>query len=361
MYISIGFSGAAGTGVNTAGLFLGEILAAKGYTLWADKEYASIIKGDNNCFFLSVSSENEMKLSKKIDLFFAFDDVAITKNQDLYQLENIIDVKTPSATHRNMFAFGACLNIVNIPLSEGEAMMRKYIKPAQYEENLVDLQAGYSYAKQNYAYLCETINLSEKIGEDKTLMMGNQLIGEGAIKAGLEFYAAYPMTPITSLIDTIVEHPEIVFFQGEDEIAVAMAMLGAKFAGKRAMCGTSGGGFALMTESIAFAHQAEIGGVYILGMRDGPSTGSPTFTSQGDLAFAMNASFGETTPIVLAPSTFEEAYTMISQAFNWADIYQHPVIVLIDKQLAEGYKSLASKDLFTHPINRGEKAVATQQ
>jgi 2-oxoglutarate ferredoxin oxidoreductase subunit alpha len=72
------------------------------------------------------------------------------------------------------------------------------------------------------------------------------------------------MTPVTSLIETIVAHPEVVFFQGEDEIAVAMAMLGARFAGKRAMCGTSGGGFALMAESIAFSHQAEIGGVYVL-------------------------------------------------------------------------------------------------
>jgi 2-oxoglutarate ferredoxin oxidoreductase subunit alpha len=95
-------------------------------------------------------------------------------------------------------------------------------------------------------------------------MFGNQLIAEGAIATGLEFYSAYPMTPVTSLLEVMLEHPEVTFFQGEDEISVAMAMLGARFAGKRAMCATSGGGFALMTESIAFSHQSEIGGVYIL-------------------------------------------------------------------------------------------------
>ncbi|MDR0650708.1 MAG: hypothetical protein LBG59_04875 [Candidatus Peribacteria bacterium] len=176
--------------------------------------------------------------------------------------------------------------------------------------------------------------------------------------AGLEFYAAYPMTPTTSLIDVIVEHPEVTFFQGEDEIAVAMAMLGARFAGKRAMCGTSGGGFALMTESVSFSHQSEIGGVYVVGQRDGPSTGSPTFTAQGDLSFVLNSGFGETTPAVLAPSTFEETYAMISQALNQSDMYQHPLVFLIDKQLAEGYKTISEKELTTVPINRGVKAVS---
>jgi 2-oxoglutarate ferredoxin oxidoreductase subunit alpha len=93
-------------------------------------------------------------------------------------------------------------------------------------------------------------------------------------------------------------------------------------------------------------------------MRDGPSTGSPTFTSQGDLNFALHASFGETTPIVLVPSTFEEAYSMMGLAFNRADLYQHPVILLTDKQLMEGYKTIEEKDLVSPEINRGEVASA---
>jgi 2-oxoglutarate ferredoxin oxidoreductase subunit alpha len=209
-----------------------------------------------------------MKLSKKIDLFFAFDEFAVKKNQEIYQLEHLIQLKDVSTPHKNTFAFGACLQIVHLPLEEGEDIIRKYITSSQQEENLAALQAGYTYAEQQYNNLCEQINLSEKRDEAKKLMFGNQLIGEGAVAAGLAFYSAYPMTPVSSLIDVLVEHPEVTFFQGEDEIAVAMAMLGAKFAGKRSMCGTSGGGFALMTESLSFSHQAELGGVYVLGMRD---------------------------------------------------------------------------------------------
>ena len=90
-----------------------------------------------------------------------------------------------------------------------------------------------------------------------------------------------------------------------------------------------------MTESIAFSNIAELGGVYILSQRDGPSTGTPTYTGQADLNYALNASFGDTFPIVLAPSTFEESYTLIGKALNRSDMYQHPVIYLIDKQLSE--------------------------
>ena len=99
---------------------------------------------------------------------------------------------------------------------------------------------------------------SQSIGTPKTLMFGNECIAKGAMESGMDFYAAYPMTPASSLIDVIAPDQRVTFFQGEDEIAVSMAMLGAKVGGKRAMCGTSGGGFALMTESIAFSNQAEI-------------------------------------------------------------------------------------------------------
>ena len=183
MKITIGFSGAAGKGVNTAGLFLAEILAEKGYSFWADKEYASIIKGDNNCFFISLSDGEEVQLSQKVDLFFAFDGFSVEKNKELYQLEHIIDLSTAQATYQNTFAFGACLGIVQIPLSEGEAVLKSHLDGKDLEGNFADLQAGYSFGKQQYSTLCQLFDLSEKRGTSKTLMMGNQLIGEGAIKA----------------------------------------------------------------------------------------------------------------------------------------------------------------------------------
>lgn len=358
MHLTIWFSWPAGTGVNTAGILIAELLAQKGFNIWADKEYASIIKGDNNCFFVSVCDDVKIFLTKKIDVFFAFDQFSVDKNQDIYDLTNIVEMKDVKVAHKNIFAFWACLEVLGIWEQEWIDFLKQEKHELDNEVNLQDLKAGYERSSQNAEWSQISFSdlwFDQNIWEKKAFKLGNQLIGEGAISAGMEFYGAYPMTPITGVIDTIVEHPEVTFFQWEDEIAVAMAMLGAKYAWKRAMCGTSWGGFALMTESISFSHQAEIGWVYLLGMRDWPSTGTPTFTGQWDLAFAMNASFWETSPAVLAPSTFEEVFTMMGLAFNRSDKYQHPIVVLVDKQLAEWYKTVSEWDLVQVEIDRWEK------
>ena len=187
-------------------------------------------------------------------------------------------------------------------------------------------------------------------------MYWNELIAKWAIASWLEFYAAYPMNPASSIIDEIIKDDKVIFYQWEDEIAVSMAMLWAKYAWKRAMCWTSGWWFALMTESIAFSNQAEIWWVYILSQRDGPSTWTPTFTWQSDLNYALNASFWDTKPIVLIPSTFEEVYSFVWKALNYSDIYQHPVIMLVDKQLSESYLSVNASELLAEPIHRGVSA-----
>lgn len=352
MRIAIWFSGAAGSGVNTSGLLLWNLLASKGYTILADKEYASIIKGDNNDFFLYISDQpGEYFLNKTIDFFFAFDDYAVSKNQKFYTLKNTINVKDQICKHKNVFCFWAALKAMNIPLEEWEKLIKEQFSGDKLEDNITDLMGGYGYMQWLGTHDGDR---SKTIGEAKTLMFGNECIAKGAIEAGMDFYAAYPMTPASSLIDVVTTDNRVTFFQGEDEIAVSMAMLGAKVAGKRSMCGTSGGGFALMTESISFSNQAEIGGVYVLAQRDGPSTGTPTYTGQADLTYALNASFGDTFPIVLAPSTFEEGYTQIGKALNWSDIYQHPVILLTDKQFSEWYIAINPKDLKAEEIKRGK-------
>lgn len=358
MRIAIGFSGAAGTGVNTSGLLLWNLLASKGYTILADKEYASIIKGDNNDFFLYVSDQpGEYFLNKTIDFFFAFDDYAISKNQKFYTLKNSINVKEQVCKHKNVFCFGAALKAMNISLEEWEKLIREQFSGEKWEENITDLIWGYAYMQWIWAHDGDR---SKTIGNPKTLMFGNECIAKWAIEAGMDFYAAYPMTPASSLIDVVTTDNRVTFFQGEDEIAVSMAMLGAKMAGKRSMCGTSGGWFALMTESISFSNQAEIWGVYVLAQRDGPSTGTPTYTGQADLAYALNASFWDTFPIVLAPSTYEEWYTQIGKALNWSDVYQHPVILLTDKQFSEGYMAIDQKDLKAAEIKRGKLVNGTE-
>lgn len=357
MRLSIWFSGPAWSGVNTAGLLLAELLAQKWYSVLADKEYASIIKGDNNNFFLYIADQEDPYIAQTIDFFFAFDDYSIKKNSEIYTLSNIFSIKTVAKKYKNTCSFGASLRALHIPLQEGIDLLKSKIKPEHRELNMIDIQAGYDYMDTVTLEECyHQYDCSQIVAPSRQLMFWNELLAEWAIASGLWFYAAYPMTPASSIIDVVVEHPDTVtFFQGEDEIAVSMAMLGAKYAGKRAMCGTSWWGFALMSESISFSHQAEIGGVYVLSMRDGPSTWTPTYTAQGDLLYAMNASFGDTFPIVVAPSTFEETYTLIGKALNRSDIYQHPVIFLVDKQLAEWYKTVDPDGLHAEPVDQGKR------
>ena len=345
MRVSIWFSGAAWSGVNTSGLLLWQLLSKKGYCVLWDKEYASIIKGDNNDFFI-YASDTDYFLTNTIDYFFAFDDYAVTKNEKLYVLKQVYNIKDQTVKYKNTFCFGAALKLLGIPLEEGVEMFSKWYSAEVLALNKECLQQGYDYITQSSEFRVQNL------GSEKSFMFGNEVIAKWAMASGLDFYAAYPMTPASSLIDVVVENKDVVFFQWEDEIAVSMAMLGAKFAGKRAACGTSGGGFALMTESISFSNQAEIWGLYILSQRDGPSTGTPTFTGQADLNYALNASFGDTFPIVLAPSTFEESYRLAGKALNRSDQYQHPVIYLIDKQLSEWYLSIDTKNLVAEEINR---------
>jgi len=375
MKISIGFSWAAGTGVNTSGMLLGELLCAKGYTVLGDKEYASIIKGDNNDFFLYISLDHPF-ITKKIDHFFPFDDYAVTKNEKLYMLKKVHKLKKTDIQYKNVYFFWASLKLLGIAREEGDKLLAEWFTGDILTENMATLAKWYEYFKT------AKYDLSKTVWPEKTFMFGNEIIGKWAIASGMDFYSAYPMTPASSLIDVIISkisedekqkisddshltssekiiwhHPKessVIFHQWEDEIAVSMAMLGAKFAGKRAMCGTSWWWFALMTESISFSNQAELWWVYILSQRDGPSTGTPTYTGQWDLNYALNASFGDTFPIVLAPSTFEEWYSLIWKALNRSDIYQHPIIFLIDKQFSESYLSVDKTKLTSYPILRGK-------
>ena len=310
-----------------------------------DKEYASIIKGDNNDFFLYISTDIPF-ITKKIDHFFPFDDYSVTKNEKLYTLKKIHKLKTSEVKYKNVYFFGAALKLLGIAREEWEALLAKSFTGDVLTANIACFAQWYEYFKT------AVYDLSKNIWPAKSFVFWNEMVGTWAIAAGMNFYAAYPMTPASSLIDVIVEHKEAIFFQWEDEIACSMAMLGAKFAGKRAMTWTSWGWFALMTESISFSNIAELGWVYVLSQRDGPSTGTPTFTGQSDLNYALNASFGDTFPIVLAPSTFEEWYNLIWKALNRSDIYQHPVIFLIDKQLSESYLSVDKTKLLAEKINR---------
>ena len=352
MHLNIAFSGPAGSGINTAWELLAQLLAENWYSVWVDKEYASVIKWSNNTMFVNVSDDSKPYFSKKVQIFIALDKLAIEKNSEIFDLDEIIDLSTVNTARKNTFAFWITVKQLNIHHKDAERVLEeRWFLAKDREWNLKALEEWIKFGEENWWIKSD---LSANIWTPLSIEFGNHLIANWAAKAGLEFYSAYPMTPASSIINWILEHPEIIFFQWEDEIAVSMAMLGASYAWKRAMCGTSGWGFALMVESLAFANQAEIWWVYVLSQRDWPSTGTPTFVAQWDLDIALNAGFGETKPIVLAPSTYEEAYKMISWALNWSEMYQHPVIFLVDKTLSECLMTIDLSKLKEPVINHGE-------
>jgi len=332
----VNFSWPAGTWINTVGLIVWNYFAKNGYNVYADKEYQSIIKWWNNNFINYISKEKPY-LTKKIDLFFAFDDEAITRNEKIYDIKQLIKVPKSSELFQNMVALAMFFKWLWLKQEEIENIVKDFfwnkVPEKIWEKNVNSIKFGY---EQEIDFKIDLAKIKET---ENSLIDGNYIIAESAVKNGLEFYSAYPMTPASSLINHITKHKEVEFFQWEDEIAVAMSMLGARFAGKKAMCGTSGGGFALMSESLSFANQAEIGWIYVLSQRAWPSTWTPTFTEQGDLLYALNASFWDTKPIVVYPSSFETAPQLVSKVFYWADKYQHPIIILLDKQFSESYIS----------------------
>ena len=338
MHLNIAFSWPAWSWINTAWELLAQLLSENWYFVWVDKEYASVIKWNNNTMFVNISDNNKPHFSKKVQIFIALDQFAIEKNSSIFELDEIIDLSTVNTDRKNTFAFWIAVKQLNINHKDAERVLEeKWFLLKDREWNLKSLDEWIEFWNQNWWI---RFDLSKKNWAPLSMDFGNHLIANWAAKAWLEFYSAYPMTPASSIINWVLGHPEITFYQWEDEIAVSMMMLWASYAWKRSMCWTSGWGFALMIESLAFANQAEIWWVYVLSQRDWPSTGTPTFVAQWDLDVALNAWFWETKPIVLAPSKYEEAYEMISWALNWSEVYQHPVIFLVDKTLSECLMSI---------------------
>ncbi len=193
----------------------------------------------------------------------------------------------------------------------------------------------------------------------RMVLKGNDALPSGALAAGLKFMSAYPMTPATGVTEFISEYSEqasVVMEQAEDEISAINMAIGAAYTGVRSMTATSGGGYALMTEALGLAGSAEIPVVVINAQRPGPSTGLPTRTEQGDLLFTVLGGSGDYPKAVLAPGDVEEAFYLMGDAFNLAEKFQIPVIVLSDQHLADSYQTVMPLDPKRITIDRGEMA-----
>jgi len=225
------------------------------------------------------------------------------------------------------------------------------------ENNKNSASAGYRYVQENFKGIYPYHIPSAPLTKKKMLLNGSQAMALGAICSGLKFYSGYPMspsTPIMEFVASVSKEYGIIVEPAEDEIAAINMVIGASFAGVRAMTATSGGGFCLMVEGLGLAGMTETPAVVVIAQRPGPSTGLPTRTEQADLRFVIHASHGEFPRAVFAPGYPEQAFYLMGKAFNMAERYQTPVIVLGDQHFNDSYFTVDQLDLDQITIDRGD-------
>ncbi|MBI4284489.1 MAG: 2-oxoacid:acceptor oxidoreductase subunit alpha [Chloroflexi bacterium] len=371
--------GEAGQGVQSVGVLLGKVFARGGFHVFADQDYESRIRGGHNFMRVRTSSRKTEAVSETVDMLLAINKETIDLHQPelassgviIYDGDTIKDVKsngflfsvpmarlaqekTGDKLMSNTVALGAALRLVGYDMALMDGLLRDHFGGDVGEANVKAAHAGYDYAAQNFR--TEFPHRLEPIGAARMFLTGNEAIALGAIAAGCKFIAAYPMTPATPILEylaTKAKDMDILVVQPEDEIAAINMALGASFAGLRAMTATSGSGFCLMVEGLGLAGVTETPCVIVNGQRPGPAVGLPTRTEQGDLAFVVHAACGDFPRAVLAPATIEDAFWVTVKAFNLAERYQVPVIILTDHYLAGSYATVDKFDMSRVTIDRG--------
>jgi 2-oxoglutarate ferredoxin oxidoreductase subunit alpha len=387
---TINIVGKSGSGLLSVGDILSNALLKAGFYLCSDREYPSLIKGGASRFMLTLDQEPVYSLDDECQLLIALDRYGIEgfksklaeggtfieaydrplklkgiyeelKKRDINCLhldaEQIIKQNQGSILMINTILLGYLFKLLNLPFNylEDEIEARFKAKTSLIQPNVACALAAF-----NEAPLVDKLALSpssDNSDSDLVAIDGNHALALGALEAGLGAYYAYPMSPASTILTYLAKMAEkgapIIVKQVEDEIAAAQMTLGSSFMGARSLVGTSGGGFDLMTETVSLAGMIETPLVVVLGQRPGPATGLPTWTGQGDLNLAIYAGHGEFARLVLAVSDPRSAFKEIQNAFNFAEQYQIPVIVLTEKFIAESKlvsKKFNSKSI---PIKRG--------
>ena len=337
--MNILFGGKAGQGANILSSLLGQALTKQGYYVFVSRDYQSLIRGGHNFNVLTFSDTPLASNDSVIDILVALDENTINLHKkELKKDGNIIQGEGKG----NMYFAGRLFKILCIDFKILEEQLRELKE--RFEENIKEARVGYEEEKK---VACRVVHNKK----DLYYMNGNQGISEGAIKSGLDVYYAYPMTPATNVLSELAEKQienNILVLELESEIAVINSAIGSAITGAKAMIGTSGGGFDLMTEALSLAGMAEVPLVIYLASRPGPSTGVATYTGQGDLSLALNAGHGEFNRIVSAPGDPKEAEELISQAFYFSQKFKIPAIVLSDKHLAESFYTFEEKPVITN-------------
>ncbi|MFH0736951.1 MAG: 2-oxoacid:acceptor oxidoreductase subunit alpha [Candidatus Micrarchaeota archaeon] len=380
-------AGQAGAGVMITSRLMVKCLTRGGYHAIGYPEYPSLIRGGHNTVQVRISDKPVNSPRQSCDLVIALNRDAIFYHKDsmvqggmiIYDqlidpsafkvrpdismrplpLSKLVSEGGGTEQMKNTAALGAALAAVGYPFGILEQLIREEL--ARKGEDVIKTnigvaKAGYDFFKSSGHSFAQITPLSDK---RRPIITGNEAISIGAIRGGMKFFAAYPMTPASSILHYLIEKERqfsIIAKQTEDEIAAINYAIGASFAGVRSMVATSGGGFALMTEALGMAGISETPLVVVISQRIGPSTGMPTWTEQGDLRFALHASQGDFPRVILAPGDVQDCFFLTAKAHNLAEKYQIPVIVLSDKFLSETVFSTDRFDQSKVKIERGKTA-----
>jgi 2-oxoglutarate ferredoxin oxidoreductase subunit alpha len=395
--LTIGIGGAAGDGVRESGQSLGQLLCELGYEAYISNTYPSLIRGGHNFTRVSFSKEKIWCDHRKLDVLIALNEETVKLHRDelhkpeagvvfadsfedediqalgknavaLPMTDSVKGSNAPAIT-RNSVALGAACYLLNLDYSVMQKILADVFKDKMPDVNIKLADIGYRYMEKigfKHPKKLEAPPPPDILASAKKLLDGNTAVGMGLMAAGLDFYVGYPMTPVTGLLHFLASRTgsagkdaafaasrSLKVIQPESELAVANMALGMSYAGKRAAVGSATGGFMLMQEAFSMAGMAELPLAVVVGQRQAPATGVPTFSSQTDLHSMIHAGHGEFPRIVIAPGDHEEAFAAGLNALNLAWKYQIPVIVLMDKNLCE-HSATALIDSGLKLVERGK-------
>lgn len=384
----IRIAGAAGDGVQSAGTMLAKYFQRNGLYVFTYNYYQDLIRGGQSWYQIRVSDERVKNQGDTLHILISLsqDGVLRHTNENINEggaaplardgiaifdenlkiestdprfrkmpLVTIAKKHSSNPLVRNMVALGAVIKAIGFNTEQMVKIIEEQFgaKGKSVDENTAALLDGFD------SYASGIFRISLKQGDRKTYLMGGgEAVGLGAVAAGMKAYFAYPMTPASSALHWLANRAikyNILVKVVEDEISAINMAIGANYAGIRAMTGSSGGGFSLMTEAMGMAGMMEVPLVVYEAQRAGPSTGLPTKTEQSDLNQVLGASQGEYPKIILSPRNVEDCFYCTREAFNLAERYQLPVIVMSDLYLAERMESIDDFD-FNYTIDHGKIA-----
>lgn len=378
--------GQQGEGIESTGEIFAIALNRLGYYLYGYRHFSSRIKGGHTNNKIRVSTTQVRSISDDLDILVAFDQETIDVNYKELHANGVImaDAKfgpkkpedteaalyavpfTEIATElgtslmKNMVAIGATSAVLDLEIQVFEEVVQEIFgrKGQQVvDKNMEAIKAGYEYMKEQLGSKTETMQLEKADGQKRLFMIGNDAIALGALAGGCRFMAAYPITPASEIMEYLIKKLPAVggtVIQTEDEIAAVTMAIGANYGGVRTITASAGPGLSLKMEAIGLSGITETPLVIVDTQRGGPSTGLPTKQEQSDLMAMIYGTHGEIPKIVMAPSTVQEAFYDTAEAFNLAEEYQCPVIILTDLQLSLGKQTVEPLDYGKVEIRRGK-------